>query len=888
MITVATRSLLLSPPSSIKLHPHLRPLLNQSSALSITSQFPSRGPANPGLPPPTDRSFSTRLQFVTTPLFPTPSPHRTMSTSTSSSPRFTNRLAREKSPYLLQHAHNPVNWYPWGEEAFAKAERENKLIFLSVGYSTCHWCHVMEHESFEDEETARIMNELYVNVKVDREERPTVDKMYMTFIQATAGRGGWPMSVWLNPQLQPFYGGTYYPRDDGRHGPGFKSILRHMSRAWTTEREKVLESGKEVMEVLEKAEKSPPLSSRNTSMITSSFSLSTASQLATHYIDMHDPTWGGFGSAPKFPTPPIMYFLLDFCARCDALPKPEDVANLPVKELRAVADKCSVNLEKKGLTEKQEIVEAVKEGLEEMHEKKEMAKSVTLDTLKNIAAGGIHDHVGNGFHRYSVDKEWHVPHFEKMLYDQAQLLDLYLTATVLDYTSPPTDPSARPAFLPTDPAFHPSAVARDIVTYVSRDLQHPDGGFYCGEDADSLPSAGPADAAVKKEGAFCVWEAEEFNKVVGEEYAEMLRWFFDVRPTGNVPKSVDHQGELKGQNVLRVLRTPAMVLEKFGDKLNLGTISQITDIIADAKRKLWEVRLGRPKPHKDDKILVAWNGLMIASLARAHCVLAPLDAERSEFLDLATKAAEFIRARLSDDSGKLISRVYREGPGTAPAVADDYAFLVRGLLELYQAGGDVSWLEWAVQLQHVMDEKFWDPVAGGYFSGAKEAEGGRGQAEGGGLLRMKEDYDGAEPSPNSVAAHNLVRLAALAPGADGGPYLQRARETAMSGLEKLLRYPQTMPFMVTALMDAGDGLKEYIYHGDRSSNIRKLLHRNRCSTYTTITVADSRLSRLHPEAARIAEQATERERDGDLYARAKDGSWERVEWKEGGTLVLRL
>src|SRR5713226_7749207 len=394
-------------------------------------------------------------------------------------PAHTNRLARERSPYLLQHAHNPVDWYPWGEEAFAKARRENKPIFLSIGYSTCHWCHVMAHESFEDEATAAIMNREFVSIKVDREERPDVDRVYMTFVQATTGGGGWPMSVWLTPDLKPFVGGTYFPPVDRYGQPGFKKVLERIAAAWKQDHAKIADQGSKLLEALRESQNAQ---AETTAEIDNQF-FQTAYEQLSHSFDDKE---GGFGTAPKFPRPVSLNFLTRFYAR-----------------------------DPKG-------------------ESGQHALEMDLVTLRKMAAGGMHDHLGGGFHRYSVDRYWHVPHFEKMLYDQAQLASAYLDAFQITH----------------DRQYE--LVARDILDYVARDMTSKEGGFFSAEDADSPVVAGIDDPAHTKtaEGAFYVWTKKEIDAALGDAAAEIFDFHYGVQPHGNAPEGSDPQDEFRGKNIL--------------------------------------------------------------------------------------------------------------------------------------------------------------------------------------------------------------------------------------------------------------------------------------------------------------------------------------------------
>jgi uncharacterized protein YyaL (SSP411 family) len=612
--------------------------------------------------------------------------------------KHTNRLIREKSPYLLQHAHNPVDWYPWGAEAFEKARREQKPIFLSVGYSTCHWCHVMERESFSDPEIAEIMNRYFVSIKVDREERPDIDQIYMTFVQATTGSGGWPMSVFLTPELKPFFGGTYFPKDDAFGRPGVRTVLLRIAEAWREKREGILKSASQVTTALQGFVNAEPGSKF---VLQESILHNTYEQIAASY----DATHGGFGPAPKFPRPVVFNFLLRYYARTG----------------------------------------------------NKQALEMSLATLRAMTQGGIHDHIGGGFHRYSTDERWHVPHFEKMLYDQAQLASSYLDAYQITH----------------DPFF--SEVARDILDYVLRDMRDPDGGFYSAEDADSLLEAGKPEHA---EGAFYVWTADELKKLLGTDSAAVLSFRYGVEPGGNVPPQQDIQGELRGKNILFVQHSVAETAKQFH-----RSVKEIEGLLAAAREKLFQARSQRPRPPRDDKVLTAWNGLMISALARAAQVL---DDER--YLSAAEAAAEFLHSRLYDDKTGLLKRRYRAGSAEINGFADDYAFLIQGLLDLYEASFNVKWLSWAIRLQEKQDELFWDKQHGGYFSTAGSDPSV--------LLRMKDAYDGAEPAPNSVSAMNLLRLWQMT---DRAEWRSKAEKTFAAFAGRLEKNPEAVPQLVAAV-----------------------------------------------------------------------------------------
>src|SRR5438445_11562037 len=486
----------------------------------------------------------------------------------------TNRLAREKSPYLLQHAHNPVDWYPWGEEAFAKARKENKPIFLSLGYSTCHWCHVMAHESFEDKATAEIMNREFVNIKVDREERPDVDRVYMTFVQATTGGGGWPMSVWLTPDLKPFVGGTYFPPVDRYGQPAFKKVLERIAAAWKADCTKISEQGEKIIGALKQT--------TAFGQTDKEFDSGVMEAAYEQFARTFDASEGGFGGAPKFPRPVTLNFLTRFYAR-----NPDSDSG-------------------------------------------QHALEMVLLTLRKMAAGGMHDHIGGGFHRYSVDAHWHVPHFEKMLYDQAQLASAFLDA-----------------FQITGDA-ECAATVRDILDYVRRDMTSPEGGFYSAEDADSPVVAGIADPGHRKsaEGAFYVWTKQEIDDALGED-GPIFSFHCGVEENGNAPAGADPHGEFVGKNIL-IERHSIVETAKFRSTgispVDDNDDEAIQRLLAQSRQKLFSIRNKRPRPHLDDKIIAAWNGLMISAFARGAQAL-----DEVSYLETATRAAEFIHANLYDE-----------------------------------------------------------------------------------------------------------------------------------------------------------------------------------------------------------------------------------------------
>ncbi|HKA87821.1 MAG TPA: thioredoxin domain-containing protein [Haliangiales bacterium] len=604
----------------------------------------------------------------------------------SNAPR--NRLAGEKSPYLLQHAGNPVDWFPWGDEAFARARAEDKPIFLSVGYSTCHWCHVMERESFEDPTVAAKLRDGFIAVKVDREERPDVDRVYMTFVQATTGGGGWPMSVFLTPDLKPFFGGTYFPPASRGGMIGFPQLLERIDELWRTRRHDIEESGAQVVAELRRAEAGgePVLLDRGVFHAAASF-----------FAQTFDKEHGGFGRAPKFPRPVVLGLLHRVFART----RDPDTATM------------------------------------------------SLATLHRMSRGGMYDHLGGGFHRYSVDRLWHVPHFEKMLYDQAQLVDSLVDAWQL---------TRRPEF---------RQVARETCDYVLRDLRAPEGGFYAAEDADS-----PGPDGERREGAFYVWTRAEIDEILGAD-ADLFCRAYAVAAEGNAD---DPQGELTGKNVLHAVVGP----DRLGAEVGRSA-DDVSAILLAARAALFERRQRRPRPHRDEKVLAGWNGLMIGALARAGAAF-----REPRYVRAADEAAAFVERALWD--GERLRRRWAAGEAAVDGFLDDHAFLVRGLVELYQSGFDWRRLAWAEALADRMVAAFHDAAEGGFFTSRGD--------DASLLLRMRDDYDGAEPAGASVAAGALFRLAEML-GRD--EWRRIAEGTVRFYSARLKAAPHAMPEMLSAL-----------------------------------------------------------------------------------------
>jgi uncharacterized protein YyaL (SSP411 family) len=607
-----------------------------------------------------------------------------------------NKLAEEKSPYLLQHAGNPVNWYPWGTEAFEKARAENKPIFLSIGYSTCHWCHVMERESFENERIAEILNRGYVAIKVDREERPDVDRIYMTFVQATTGGGGWPMSVWLTPELQPFFGGTYFPPENRYGQPGFASLLSQIEDAWRTNRGEIEESAREVVDQLQKQVAVEPgrAETIDNAVLDSGFFV---------FRRTFDSQLGGFGGAPKFPRPSVFDFLLRYHQRT----------------------------------------------------KNGEALDMVLLTLREMAKGGMNDQLGGGFHRYSVDERWFVPHFEKMLYDQAQLAASYLHA-----------------FQITGDAQY-AAVARAIFDYVLRDMADPAGGFYSAEDADSVID--PEEPHVKGEGAFYVWTGEEIRALVPEPDAGWFCHRYGVADGGNVAN--DPHQEFTNRNILYQAATLDETARQFG-----RPVDEVQAGIERARRILLETRGKRVRPHLDDKVLTSWNGLMISALALGGAAL-----NEPRYAEAARRAAEFVLDRMLQPKTATLLRRYRQGEGAIPGFLDDYALFVQALLDLYEAQFDRRHLDLAVRLTEKQLELFEDRKEGAFFSSPA--------GDSSLVMRVKEDYDGAEPSGNSVAILNLLRLVQFTARSD---FRVSAEHALAAFAPRLSAAPVALPLMLSA------------------------------------------------------------------------------------------
>ena len=626
----------------------------------------------------------------------------------------TNRLRHEKSPYLLQHAENPVDWYPWGEEAFAKAKAEDKPVFLSVGYSTCHWCHVMAHESFEDDETASLLNEAFVCVKVDREERPDIDGIYMRVCQMMTGGGGWPLTVIMTPERRPFFAATYIPNESRWGRTGLVELIPKLGRLWRTERERIEEAAARTVSLLQ-----PPGSERGETP--------GAETLADAFAELQgqfDVEFGGFGTAPKFLMPHQLLFLLRYGERTGEA------------EAIRIAEK----------------------------------------TLRAMRRGGIFDQLGYGFHRYSTDRQWLVPHFEKMLYDQA----LCVLACTETFHVGGDGEHAR--------------TAREVLEYVLRDLRAPEGGFYAAEDADSEG----------EEGRFYLWETGEIRRLLDPEEARFAAEVFGIAEEGNFMDPMT--GSRTGLNILHLAHSEADIAEKHGvsGEENARRLEEV-------RLKLLASRTGRIRPRRDDKILTDWNGLMVAALARAACVL-----EEPRYLAEARAAADFVRTRLQTPDGRLLHR-WCGGEPAMTGNLDDYAFIVWGLIELYEAGFDARDLRTALELQRILTDRFRDRSGGFYFTPDDGEEL---------LTRLKEGHDGAVPSGNAVTLMNLIRLGRMT----GDPRLEEeAAALSRAFAESVRRNPSAHAQWLVALeMLAAPSCEVVIAGRPEAGDTRELIDVVRC------------------------------------------------------------
>lgn len=597
--------------------------------------------------------------------------------------KYTNKLASEKSPYLLQHAHNPVYWYPWSDEAFEKAKSQNKPIFLSIGYSTCHWCHVMERESFEDSEVAEVLNNNFISIKVDREERPDIDHIYMDVCQALTGHGGWPLTIIMTPDKKPFYAGTYFPKHDRMGIPGILTLMDRVTEAWNKDSYSLVESGEKIIAAVNQPQNSP-------------LDIDAEALINDAYLELRedfDNVYGGFGNAPKFPSPHNLYFLMRYW--------------YIKKDSQAL----------------------------EMVEK----------TLDAMYSGGIYDHIGFGFSRYSTDRRWLVPHFEKMLYDNALIAIAYLEC-----------------FQATKKDIY-ADIARQIFTYVARDMTSIDGGFYSAEDADSEGM----------EGKFYLWTPDEVKHILGDKEGE---WF--CRYYG-----INNKGNFEGFSIANLIKSALPSTE--------------SEFVEKCRKKLFEYREKRIHPYKDDKILSSWNGLMISAMAMGGRFLG-----EDKYTKASEKALQFIYSKLVRDDGRLMAR-YRDGESAYPGYVDDHAFLIWGLIELYESTYKPEYLQKALNLNDILLKLFWDEESGGLFMYGSDSE----QL----ITRPKEIYDGATPSGNSVAAMNFLRLARLT----GNHKLEELANRQLKAFGSAVqRFPRGYTFFITALLFAQTPTKEIVLVGN--------------------------------------------------------------------------
>ncbi len=625
-----------------------------------------------------------------------------------------NRLIHEKSPYLLQHAHNPVDWYPWGPEAFSRARRENRPIFLSVGYSTCHWCHVMERESFENEQIAATLNRSFVAIKVDREERPDIDGLYMTFVQATTGGGGWPMSVWLTPDLKPFYGGTYFPPEQ------FRAVLDRVAEAWKSDRRRIVSSSEEVVGELQRIGQPRPGKGAPTEQVLDAAFRALRSS--------YDAKYGGFGTAPKFPQPVVLNFLLRQYAR--------------------TGNKAALDM--------------------------------VTGTLRAMSSGGINDQLGGGFHRYSTDQHWFAPHFEKMLYDQAQIAL-----------------SAVEVFQITKDPFYAST-ARRIFDYVLRDMTDPSGGFYSAEDADSADN--PSRPDLKSEGAYYLWTWKEIEAALQEPAAEWFGYRYGVLPGGNSTK--EERELFPGRNVLYEAHTVEETALHFDHPAG-----PMRTALESARSKLLAVRARRPRPQRDDKILTSWNSLMITAFSAGARAL-----DEPRYARAAKRSADFLLTRMYNPRTGLLLRRYRDGNAAIPGFLEDYAFFAQALLDLYETTFELRYLQAAISLTTNERTVFEDRTGGGFYLYSADDKSL--------LFRRKDDSDGALPAGNSIAVLNLLRLAQITDSAD----LRRSAEKALEAHSPVLSVsPAAFPQMLIAAGFARSKPKQIILAGPMDQRMEVFL-----------------------------------------------------------------
>ncbi len=652
-----------------------------------------------------------------------------------------NKLIREKSPYLLQHAYNPVDWHPWGDEAFNKAAKEDKPIFLSIGYSTCHWCHVMEKGSFEDADVARLMNETFVCIKVDREERPDIDSAYMAVCQMITGSGGWPLTIIITPDKRPFFAGTYIPKESRFGRMGMLDLIANVKELWQLRRKDIMDSAEKITYALSSASEIQGEEELGDAAIKETFE---------RLSQIFDAGHGGFGYTPKFPTPHHLVFLLRYWKR--------------------TGDEMALNMAEK--------------------------------TLQGMRCGGIYDHVGFGFHRYSTDSEWFLPHFEKMLYDQALIAMAYIEA----YQAADKEEYKK--------------TAQGIFNYVLRGMADKEGGFYSAEDADSEG----------EEGKFYLWTTEEVRNLLGEDDAKLIIRVFNLEEEGNFTDEAT--GIRNGRNILYLKRPFAEMAADFN-----ATEAELKNRIEAARQRLFIAREKRVHPHKDDKILTDWNGLMIAALAKGGMVF-----NEPAYIEAAKRAADFILKKMRDENGRLYHRC-RDGEAALTGFLDDYAFFIWGLIELYDATFEASYLKSALEFNNILINHFWDKDKGGFYLTSDDAEVV--------LIRKKEIYDGAMPSGNSVAMLNLLRLGRMT----GNQALeQKASQISRYFSKTILQAPHSHTFFMSALNFALGPAHEVVIAGDiNKDDAKDMLNALKRQFLPNIVILFRPCDKESPEITRMAE-----------------------------------
>ncbi len=669
-----------------------------------------------------------------------------------------NQLINEKSPYLLQHAYNPVDWYPWNENTFKLAKDQNKPIFLSIGYSTCYWCHVMEREVFEDEEIAALMNDYFINIKVDREERPDVDRIYMLALQAMTGAGGWPMSMFLTPDLKPFYGATYIPPKEKYGRAGFEDVISEIHKVWENKRDEVINSSEQIYDLLNKKLSQPGPEEK---LPFDEYIFDKCFETCERVFDVEH---GGFGTGNKFPRPVILNFLLQYHY----------------------------------FTGKNEALDMV------------------TYTLHKMYMGGLFDHLAGGFHRYSVDELWRVPHFEKMLYDQAQLASTYLDAYMV---------TKKEIYL---------SIAEKTLEYVLNYMTDKEGGFYSAEDAESAISEDELD--IKEEGAYYLWTQDEINDALGSENGVIMNNYFGTQPNGN---TINDPHEVFGnKNVLFISKD----LHDMGKLFN-KTPEELVDIIKNSKEELLTAREQRPKPHLDDKILTSWNALMISAFAKAYRLTG-----NQKYLSAAENSLAFILKYLYNDGTGEIFHRYRDGEAKYAGSLEDYAFIIQALIDMYEVTFNTDYLPTAVKLNKYTIDNFYDKENGGFFDIPGDSKDI--------ILKTKESYDGAEPSGNSIQILNLLKLAIVIDDSSLRDIADKSLNFFYTDLERM---PFSSPQLLFALYDDMKGSAEIVLSGEKDSQEFKNLQNIINSTYIPnriLLYADSPVENVAPFIKTIVENAS--------------------------------